>query len=107
MRRFAGVRTDADIIPDETSILNFLRLLESDQLTERLLTEINAHLSERGPLVGKGTTVYASIIDAPSSTENAKTNRFRRLVPFITSPQVTTRFTVPEDWLVQQGVLHP
>ena len=75
MRQFAGVRTDADIIPDETSILNFRRLLESHQLTERLLAEINAHLSERGLLVGKGTIVDASIIDAPSSTKNAKNKR--------------------------------
>ena len=75
MRRFAGVSTDADIIVDETSILNFRRFLESHQLTERLLAEINAHLSERGLLVGKGTIVDASIIDAPSSTKNAKKKR--------------------------------
>lgn len=75
MRRFAGVRTDADIIPDETSILNFRRLLERHELTERLLAEINAHLSERGLLVGKGTIVDASIIDAPSSTKNAQKKR--------------------------------
>jgi IS5 family transposase len=75
MRQFAGVSTDADIIPDETSILNFRRLLESHQLTERLLAEINAHLCERGLLVGKGTIVDATIIDAPSSTKNAKKKR--------------------------------
>ena len=75
MRQFAGVRTDADIIPDETSVLNFRRLLESHQLTERLLAEINAHLCERGLLVGKGTIVDATIIDAPSSTKNAKKKR--------------------------------
>lgn len=75
MRQFAGVRTDADIIPDETSILNFRRLLEKHQLTERLLTQINAHLSERGLFVGKGTIVDATIIDAPSSTKNAKKKR--------------------------------
>lgn len=75
MRQFAGVSTDADVIPDETSILNFRRLLESHQLTERLLAEINAHLCERGLLVGKGTIVDASIIDAPSSTKNAKKQR--------------------------------
>lgn len=75
MRQFAGVSTDADIIPDETSILNFRRLLESHQLTERLLSEINAHLCERGLLVGKGTIVDATIIDAPSSTKNAKKKR--------------------------------
>ena len=75
MRRFAGVSTDADIIPDETSILNFRRLLEKHRLTERLLAEINAHLSERGLIVGKGTIVDASIIDAPSSTKNEKKKR--------------------------------
>jgi IS5 family transposase len=75
IRQFAGVSTDADIIPDETSILNFRRLLEKHQLTERLLAEINAHLSERGLLVGKGTIVDATIIDAPSSTKNAKKKR--------------------------------
>ena len=75
MRQFAGVSTDADIIPDETSILNFRRLLEGHQLTERLLAEINAHLCERGLLVGKGTIVDATIIDAPSSTKNAKKKR--------------------------------
>lgn len=75
MRQFAGVRTDADVIPDETSILNFRRLLERHQLTERLLAEINAHLSERGLFVGKGTIVDATIINAPSSTKNAEKKR--------------------------------
>jgi IS5 family transposase len=75
MRRFAGVRTDADVIPDETSILNFRRLLEQHQLTERLLAEINAHLSERGLFVGKGTIVDATIINAPSSTKNEQKQR--------------------------------
>lgn len=75
MRQFAGVSTDADVIPDETSILNFRRLLEKHQLTEQLFAAINAHLSERGLIVGKGTIVDATIIDAPSSTKNAKQER--------------------------------
>jgi IS5 family transposase len=75
MRRFAGVVTDADVIPDETTILNFRRLLERHQLTERLLAEINAHLCERGWFVGKGTIVDATIINAPSSTKNAEKKR--------------------------------
>lgn len=75
MRRFAGVVSDGDVIPDETSILNFRRLLERHQLTERLFAEINAYLSERGLLVGKGTIVDATIIDAPSSTKNAQKKR--------------------------------
>lgn len=75
MRQFAGVRTDADVIPDETTILNFRRLLEQHDLTERLLAEINAHLCERGLFVGKGTIVDATIINAPSSTKNAEKKR--------------------------------
>lgn len=75
MRQFAGVSTDGDVIPDETTILNFRRLLERHQLTERLFAEINAHLSERGLLVGKGTIVDATIINAPSSTKNAEKRR--------------------------------
>jgi transposase, IS5 family len=75
MRQFAGVSTDEDVIPDETSILNFRRLLEKHKLTERLLTEINTHLAKRGLLVGKGTIVDATIINAPSSTKNEKKKR--------------------------------
>jgi IS5 family transposase len=75
MRQFAGVQTDDDVIPDETSVLNFRRLLERHQLTERVLTEINAHLSERGLFVGRGTIVDATIINAPSSTKNAEKKR--------------------------------
>lgn len=72
MRQFADVRTDADIIPDETSILNFRKLLEKHKLAERLLSENNSYLCERGLLLGKGTIVDATIVNAPSSTKNAE-----------------------------------
>jgi IS5 family transposase len=75
MRQFAGVRTDADVIPDETTILNFRRLLEREHLTEQLFVAINGHLAERGLIVGKGTIVDATIIDAPSSTKNQQKAR--------------------------------
>ena len=75
MRKFAGVTSDADIIPDETTILPFRRLLEAHQLTEALFSEINGLLSGRGLFVGKGTIVDATIIHAPSSTKNAEKKR--------------------------------
>jgi IS5 family transposase len=75
MRHFAGVKTDADVIPDETTILNFRRLLETHGLTEQLLAEINALLSQRGLFVGKGTIVDATIINAPPSTKNMEKKR--------------------------------
>jgi len=75
MRRFAQVLCDDDVIPDESSILRFRRLLETHKLTEALLSEINAHLGEAGLLVGKGTIVDATIVNAPSSTKNAEGER--------------------------------
>ena len=41
----------------------------------QVFAEINAHLSERGLVVGKGTIVDATIINAPSSTKNAEKKR--------------------------------
>jgi len=75
MRRFAGVTSDGDIIPDETTILRFRRLLEKHELTAALFREINSLLAERGLFVGKGTIVDATIIHAPSSTKNAEKER--------------------------------
>jgi transposase, IS5 family len=75
MRRFAGICTDADVIPDETTILNFRRLLEAHELTESLFAEINTHLAERGFILGKGTIVDATIINAPSSRKNEEKKR--------------------------------
>src|SRR5882672_12278072 len=36
MRRFAGIEAGADVVPDETSVLNFRRLLEQHELTAKL-----------------------------------------------------------------------
>ena len=47
MRRFAGLSFIRGSMPDETTILNFRHLLEKNSLAARLLTEVNALLSER------------------------------------------------------------
>jgi IS5 family transposase len=75
MRRFAGIATDADVIPDESSILGFQLLVETHRLTQALLAEVNRHLGEKGLLLGKGTIVGATIVKAPSSTKNASGSR--------------------------------
>ena len=74
VRRFAGLRL-AGALPDETTILKFRHLLEARGLGEGLFEEINAHLASLGYGVRKGTIVDASIVDAPSSTKNAKGER--------------------------------
>jgi IS5 family transposase len=71
MRAFAGISGGEDVIPDESTILGFRHLLERHRLTEAILAEVNAYLSEKGLLMSRGTIVDATIIQAPTSTKNA------------------------------------
>jgi len=68
LRQFAGLHLDR--IPDETTILNFRRLLEKHELAGGILQVINGYLCDRGLLLRQGTVVDATIIHAPSSTKN-------------------------------------
>jgi IS5 family transposase len=70
MRRFVGVDLGREPVPDETTILNFCRLLEQHELGKPLFERINQHLAARGMKVAGGTIVDATIIAAPSSTKN-------------------------------------
>ena len=70
MRRFAGLELLDDALPDETTLLNFRRLLETHQLTGRMMNVINDVLEDRGLLLKGGTMVDATIIHAPPSTKN-------------------------------------
>ena len=70
MRRFAGLELADDALPDETTILNFRRLLERHELTAKLMNTINDVLEARGLLLKGGTMVDATIIHAAPSTKN-------------------------------------
>ncbi|MFW8564815.1 IS5 family transposase [Orrella sp. 11846] len=75
MRQFSGLSLSESRMPDETTILNFRRLLERHNLSARILAEINAVLDENGLLLKEGTIVDATIIAAPSSTKNKSGKR--------------------------------
>ncbi|UTW06978.1 IS5 family transposase [Pseudomonas benzenivorans] len=68
LRQFAGLSLER--IPDETTILNFRRLLEKHELAAGILAVINGYLGDRGLSLRQGTIVDATLIDAPSSTKN-------------------------------------
>jgi transposase, IS5 family len=68
LRQFAGLSLER--IPDETTILNFRRLLEKHELAARILAVINGYLGDRGLSLRQGTIVDATLIHAPSSTKN-------------------------------------
>jgi IS5 family transposase len=75
MRRFCGIELGEDAVPDETTILNFRRLLERHQLTEALFQAVTALLTEKRLLLKAGTLVVATIINAPGSTRNEDRSR--------------------------------
>ncbi len=68
LRQFTGLSLER--IPDETTILNFRRLLEKHELAAGILAVINGYLGDRGLSLRQGTIVDATLINAPSSTKN-------------------------------------
>jgi len=75
MRRFARIDLEADVIPDETTILNFRHYLEEHHLTEKIFEKTKGYLSDKGFLLREGTIVDATIINAPPSTKNETQTR--------------------------------
>lgn len=73
LRQFAGLSLER--IPDETTILNFRRLLEKHELAAGILGVINGYLGDRGLSLRQGTIVDATLIHAPSSTKNKEGKR--------------------------------
>jgi IS5 family transposase len=79
MRRFAGIDLEVDVIPDETTILNFRHLLERHNLTKKIFEKTKRYLAEKGLLLREGTIVDATIINAPSSTKNRDNTRDKEM----------------------------
>jgi IS5 family transposase len=72
MRRFVGIDLGREPVPDETTVCRFRHLLETPDLGQQLLDEVQRHLAAKGLKVATGTIVDATIITAPSSsTKNA------------------------------------
>ncbi|WP_299204088.1 IS5 family transposase [uncultured Amphritea sp.] len=69
MRMFAGLSSTSSI-PDHTTIMNFRHLLERHSLARQIFKEVSTWLSEAGVLIKEGTLMDATIIEAPSSTDN-------------------------------------
>jgi IS5 family transposase len=75
MRRFVGIDLGREPVPDETTVCRFRHLPEEHDLGRRLFDEVQRHLAAKGLKVATGTIVDATIINAPSSTKNAKKAR--------------------------------
>jgi IS5 family transposase len=75
MRQFAGIDLGSEPVPDETTVCKFRHLLEQNELGERLFERVGEHLQQKGLRLSTGTIVDATIINAPSSTKNARQER--------------------------------
>jgi IS5 family transposase len=75
MRGFVGIDLGREPVPDETTACRFRHLLEQHDLGRRLFDEVQRHLTTKGLKIATGTIVDATIINAPSSTKNAKKAR--------------------------------
>ena len=68
LRQFAGLGLNRT--SDETTILNFRRLLEQYSLAAEILVVINGYLGNRGLSLRQDTIVDATLIHASSSTKD-------------------------------------
>jgi len=75
LRQFAQLDAGRSLLPDETTIRRFRRLLETHDLARSLFNAVNALLAERGLLLRKGTIMDATLIAAPPSTKNRQRRR--------------------------------
>ena len=75
MRQFVGIDLGSEPVPDETTVCKFRHLLEQHELGERLFERVGEHLQQKGLRLSTGTIVDARIINAPSSTKNARQER--------------------------------
>ena len=75
MRWFINIELGEKPVPNETTTLNFRRLLEKNQLTVEVFEKVNEYLEEHGLLLRGGSTIDTTIISATSSTKNREKSR--------------------------------
>lgn len=74
-RSFMKITFFDEQVPDATTLLKFRHLLEEHGIPKKIFDAINASLERSGYMMHGGTIVDATIIQAPSSTKNAKGER--------------------------------
>lgn len=75
MRKFVGIDFYEEDVPDATTLLKFRHLLEQKGISELFFDAITRVMVATGHIMRGGTIVDATIINAPSSTKNAKRQR--------------------------------
>jgi IS5 family transposase len=74
-REFCRIDLGEERVPDATTLLNFRHLLEAHDLGAALFAKVGEWLAANGMKLSGGTIVDATLIEAPSSTQNRKKER--------------------------------
>ncbi len=88
-RKFMGLNFLEEQVPDSTTLLHFLRIVEDNKIAEKLFNALNKAFEDAGFIYHGGAIVYAAIISAPSSTKNKR----RREILKCTKPRRATNGT--------------
>ena len=75
MKEFMKIDFHQQSVPDATTLLGFRRLLEQNELQEKMFRRINAVLEGQGMIWRGGSVIDAVIIEAPSWTKNSAKSR--------------------------------
>ena len=71
MRKFTGINSMTERVPDETTLHRFRHLMEANGPNKLFFDAITRAMVQTGHMMKGGTIVDATIINAPSSTKNA------------------------------------
>lgn len=74
-QKFLGFDCFGGAIPDESSICRFRHLIEKHNLSKKILSCMNNHLSSHGLVLREGTIVDATLMQAPVSKKNKRKER--------------------------------
>jgi len=74
-QKFLGFDCFGGVIPDESSICRFRHVLEQNDLSQKILSCVNAHLAAHELVLKEGTIVDATLLQAPVSKKNEKKER--------------------------------
>jgi IS5 family transposase len=75
LREFCRIDLGRERVPDATTLLNFRHLLEAHDLGAGLFARVGELLQAQGVKLSGGTIVDATLIEAPSSTQNREKAR--------------------------------
>lgn len=75
MRKYANLSLSSGSLPEETTILNFRRLLETHDLASKLSAEVDAQFSAHEQLPKRRTIMDTTFVYTPSSTKNIDKTR--------------------------------